>query len=711
MCGISSEGITDTTYDDGVLGSHNYTRNVIPDCLKSAATCENKAVYYQSCSVCGEKSSEYTFEHGEFLDHDYSDWKSNGDGTHSKTCSHDTNLDHVITKNCFGGEATCTKQAVCNDCKGEYGELAKHSYAENDKEEYLKTPATCTSRAVYYKSCSVCTAKGNDTFESGPFVHKYGSDDLCTECNAHKPTEGIIYRVENNEFAYVDDVSEDMKESFVYLAKDYMGYPVTAIYGRFINDSVKSVYIHNGITKIIGDIIFDKGSLENLYIDSLESWCNIEFSAPSGGFTPNPLCYFDNLFVNGVKVGDELIIPNTVKEIKQSAFFASKFKKITIPSSVEVIGKGAFECCNNITEINIPNGVKTIKEQAFGYCTNLLSVTIPQSLEEIEPDAFIKSEMLVEIINHSNLSLNVGEKGSIAEYALTVHKGSKSIIEKVGDFIFITVNDSRYLLGYEGNLIRITLPPYGKNYVIYKNAMKNKKIVSVVIPDYVTDLPEYAFFGCDELVEVVDNGNRGFHFNYGNDGLSFENKGESKIKKVDDYLFLTINESTEYEQNYLIKYVGTAASIVLPESYNGKKYVIYKYAFSLASALTEVTFSNGVKYIGQNAFANTGITTVTLSDSVESIDNNAFIGCKNLTSIYIPNSVEIIGSHVFSDCTSLTEVTLGKGVKYIGYDAFSGCPLLKSINYNGTIEEFNEIDWRDKSDYNYTVNCSDGTIS
>ncbi|MFR1433733.1 MAG: DUF4886 domain-containing protein [Acutalibacteraceae bacterium] len=51
-------------YSGCAEGSHNYVEKADAAYLKSAATCTKKAVYYKSCSICGEKSNE-TFEHGE----------------------------------------------------------------------------------------------------------------------------------------------------------------------------------------------------------------------------------------------------------------------------------------------------------------------------------------------------------------------------------------------------------------------------------------------------------------------------------------------------------------------------------------------------------------------------------------------------------------------------------------------------------------------
>ena len=159
----------------GNLLPHDFTAETAEEkYLKSAATCTEKAVYYKSCTVCGEKGTE-TFEYGNPLGHDYGAWTSNDNGTHTRVCSRDAN--HAETDDCHGGTASCTKKAVCEDCKAEYGDLLPHDFtAEQAEEKYLKSAATCTEKAVYYKSCTVCGEKGTETFEYGnPLGHDYGA--------------------------------------------------------------------------------------------------------------------------------------------------------------------------------------------------------------------------------------------------------------------------------------------------------------------------------------------------------------------------------------------------------------------------------------------------------------------------------------------------------------------------------------------------------
>ncbi len=182
----------------GEMKAHNFTAETTEEqYLKSAATCTAKAVYYKSCAICGEKGTE-TFEYGNPLGHDYGAWTSNDNGTHTRVCSRDAS--HAETDDCHGGTASCTKKAVCEDCKAEYGDLLPHDFtAEQAEEKYLKSAATCTEKAVYYKSCTVCGEKGTETFEYGnPLGHDYGawtSNDngthtrVCSRDAIHTETE------------------------------------------------------------------------------------------------------------------------------------------------------------------------------------------------------------------------------------------------------------------------------------------------------------------------------------------------------------------------------------------------------------------------------------------------------------------------------------------------------------------------------------------
>ena len=103
------------------------------------------------------------------------------DGTsHWHECSR---CDEINDKaNHSGGTATCIALAKCEICGVEYGDLAEHVYVENAEEQYLVSAATCTAKATYYKSCSVCGEAGEEVFEYGePLGHEYGEPEWTWE--------------------------------------------------------------------------------------------------------------------------------------------------------------------------------------------------------------------------------------------------------------------------------------------------------------------------------------------------------------------------------------------------------------------------------------------------------------------------------------------------------------------------------------------------
>ena len=158
----------------GEMAPHSFTaEKAEPQYLKSAATCTEKAVYYKSCTLCGLSSEgtadEATFFSGNALDHDWGAWTQNSDEkTHTRICKRDTS--HTETENCTGGTATCTAKAVCTVCGGTYGEMAPHSFtAEKAEAQYLKSAATCTEKAVYCKSCTLCGLSSEGTADEATF--------------------------------------------------------------------------------------------------------------------------------------------------------------------------------------------------------------------------------------------------------------------------------------------------------------------------------------------------------------------------------------------------------------------------------------------------------------------------------------------------------------------------------------------------------------
>ena len=64
---------------------------------------------------------------------------------------------------------TCTAAATCTVCGGTIEKLPHDFTAETVDAKYLKSAATCTEKAVYYKSCTVCGLSSKGTADEATF--------------------------------------------------------------------------------------------------------------------------------------------------------------------------------------------------------------------------------------------------------------------------------------------------------------------------------------------------------------------------------------------------------------------------------------------------------------------------------------------------------------------------------------------------------------
>ena len=86
--------------------------------------------------------------------HTYGEWVSNGDGTHTRQCTVDA-CNGSETKDCSGGKATCTENAVCEVCGKYYGELDPKNHTDL-KHISAKAATEDTEGNTEYWHCEGC---------------------------------------------------------------------------------------------------------------------------------------------------------------------------------------------------------------------------------------------------------------------------------------------------------------------------------------------------------------------------------------------------------------------------------------------------------------------------------------------------------------------------------------------------------------------------
>ena len=166
---------------------------------------------------------------------------------------------------------------------------------------------------------------------------------------------------------------------------------------------------------------------------------------------------------------------------------------------------------------------------------------------------------------------------------------------------------------------------------------------------------------------------------FGNDydDLSFDDDGF--IKKYNDQGRLTsviIPEGVTAIANYAFQGASYLTSVVIPDTVTS----IGNSAFRNCKALTSIEIPDSVTSIGTYAFSGTSLTSVALPENLTAIASNAFYNCTSLESIDIPDSVTSIGTYAFEGCTSLESVQLPDNLEVLGGRAFFNCSSLKTVD-------------------------------
>lgn len=416
-----------------------------------------------------------------------------------------------------------------------------------------------------------------------------------------------------------------------------------------------------------------------------------------------------------------------VKNIDGYAFFNCKaLKSINLKEGLEKIGINTFENCKELTSLKLPSTVKILGSQFIHGCSKITKITLPKSLDMKSSS----SELIYENEHIKEIVLEEGIKTCDVYFHRCVN------LEKISIPSTLTPNEYGNFYDFTGcSKLKFKVSPNSKTFSTIKNGSilvsKDKKKMyawpsasgKIKIPDEIELYQAYLFSGNEKIEEITSSKNitRYESFNCKGvkkfiipegvkeivnlDVLSFENLEIFQIPST--LTFIGHKGSYNYDpdvikiptfdsqkvkfkvgkENQLFTTIKDGSVIVSKD-----KKVLYSYP----SATGDITISDGITTIANDAFKGANIQTLVLDESVTEVGKHAFALSKVKTVKILSKQVHF-QYEAFADCINLETVEIKGDVigtpeygLWPGSAIFARCNNLKDIKFNGTVASIDE---------------------
>ncbi|MBO4408171.1 MAG: leucine-rich repeat protein [Clostridiales bacterium] len=365
---------------------------------------------------------------------------------------------------------------------------------------------------------------------------------------------------------------------------------------------------------------------------------------------------------------DQVNIPDSINghqvtEIADFAFQNCKMSGIKIPSTVTCFGTKAFQDCKNLKSIEIPSKVTNISQGLLYGCSSLESI----SVEEGNPIYDSRKNCNAIIETASNTLIDGCSKTVIPD-----------TVKIIGEYAFSGSSFTGFTI--PDNIVEIRT---GAFYLC-----NNLKEIS--IPKEVKTIKTSTFAGCISLKKVTfpDTLETIEYASFNTSGLEsiMIPKG---VKTIGDQAFINSPYITS---------IKVDKDNPVYDSREDCNAIIETATDTLVYYIDSSKIPDSVKKLGTGVFYQCSMKEITLPEGLTAIGDKAFLYCQNLESITIPEKVTVIGESVFQNCTKLKEVKIEGDITVIGNLAFAYCTSLESIRLPASVRKIDEKAF---------INCSD----
>ena len=431
----------------------------------------------------------------------------------------------------------------------------------------------------------------------------------------------------------------------------------------------------------------------------------------------------------------KVIIPETVWAIDERAFwFCYGLKEVELPSSLEVIGRGAFEYCD-LKQINLPDGLISFEERAFGGIASLKQVIIPPSVKRLDPRAF--GRCIEHILVPEHLREPIEKQKEWDEYNASKENTKREhewydniewydakqkvetlpetkpnyengfwiendrLIKYRGYDEVVVVPEGVRVIGkrafrgnifydnmdmFSGDFLKEVKLPAGVEVIETEAFYRCHALEKIELPEGLKIIDREAFFWCGALDEIVIPlsmrvfGKSAFVHSWAKRLIIPEYLEDTAIcyfgNSAEEITYSETPQFSIEEDGTLVGYDGPGGEVIIPD---GVVRVEKEFLLSRRPAVRRLVLPDTVTSIGKRSFSSLALKELTIPSSVSEIGEEAFWKCEKLKALHISEGVIHIEAGAFKECSALEEVTIPASVTTLGDEIFAGCVSLKHI--------------------------------
>lgn len=362
----------------------------------------------------------------------------------------------------------------------------------------------------------------------------------------------------------------------------------------FAGTGIKSIKFPKTFNYVDDNAFNGCTALEAVYFAA--DGCDVKFD----GYNPNTSTSEYKYPTSDTKIFYEctslatFVFPGNQAKIPVFLLAGTAVTSIVIPSTVDEIGKNAFQNCASLGSVTIPANVALIGANAFDGCTSLAEVAFAT-----EEDG---SRVGFELGNYAFRGCGLTE----VTLPVTLTKMGTNLFENCASLASVTFEK------FADGTCGLAADRYGA-VTIAGSAFKGTAITTISIPKNITSIGSSAFENCTQLATVV-----------------FEGLDEN------EYTLNTLG-SLCFGNTAIESFVIPAKVTSVTKPFSGDKLTSLTLSpntsavpdVTLCTALTELIVPEGVATIGTNVKGMTGISRLVLPSTITGVSDGTFDGWTN----------------------------------------------------------------------------------